>query len=731
MLRGRIKTYEFTLNTSEDSRIRRLDVKFLRKILYSKNDEIDYVEYNNSNKKLIITRNPFRFTTRYKQIRDKSGKAVLINNTVRRKADTEFDVFRNEGSYETTFLNKIVSTLERKGIRLSLAKERDCQEIKSSDPVYSKVCIKKYKCFPDDYDTFTAKFIDPNTQDIINKNIFKKRIMGLTSYFKAAVEALLPKFNADDDIVEEYVDMSIHQLSVYNKIRNNEINKEKSAGIKMATTNDIYKNSSASYKIYSRECCNFAFPEGIERPRPKINKKVFDEGSSKDGASKSDEKTNEFTKEAQLNAALIDTDEVVANIEDDRLSNLGSRTPDIEEFEDKSYTDRLKEALAEIELAKNELLVSGEAGRLNEHSPKFEKILKNITNQVVNTDSTTSDGTHLVYSFFNNVEGLNIFRMVLEANGYARFKIGLDNGIWKIDMNKEDLNKPCYILYSGNEKTDEKEYLRLIFNSEWDKLPDTLRKQLLSIKNRNLPPEDESTVTNNFHGEIIKVFMITSAGAEGITLKNVRAVHLMEPYWHPVRFEQVIGRAVRICSHENLPEVEQKVIVYIYLTRFTQRQLKGNPEAKDEGGKKPLVSTLIMKSDRSKDKKRIITTDEKLYEIANIKKKINASILHAIKESSIDCKVHKKDKDNLQCFTINNPNLDNYTFNPNYEKDAPSQQEEVSLTLYPINYNKNGTKMKYYLKKYDDNSSDMKGILYNYNAYKKNKTLIEVGETGR
>ena len=78
--------------------------------------------------------------------------------------------------------------------------------------------------------------------------------------------------------------------------------------------------------------------------------------------------------------------------------------------------------------------------------------LANNKHFVVNTDSTTSDGTHLVYSFFNNVEGLNIFRMVLEANGYARFKIGLDNGIWKIDMEEADLQKPCYILYSGNEK---------------------------------------------------------------------------------------------------------------------------------------------------------------------------------------------------------------------------------------------------------------------------------------
>ena len=40
--------------------------------------------------------------------------------------------------------------------------------------------------------------------------------------------------------------------------------------------------------------------------------------------------------------------------------------------------------------------------------------------------------------------------------------------------------------------------------------------------------------------------MITASGAEGTSLRNVRFVHLVDPYWHPVRREQVIGRARRI-----------------------------------------------------------------------------------------------------------------------------------------------------------------------------------------
>ena len=70
--------------------------------------------------------------------------------------------------------------------------------------------------------------------------------------------------------------------------------------------------------------------------------------------------------------------------------------------------------------------------------------------------------------------------------------------------------------------------------------------------------------------------MITSSGAEGISLKNTRYVHIMEPYWHPVRTEQVIGRARRICSHHELPKNLQNVKVYIYLATFSKEQLKSD-----------------------------------------------------------------------------------------------------------------------------------------------------------
>ena len=155
----------------------------------------------------------------------------------------------------------------------------------------------------------------------------------------------------------------------------------------------------------------------------------------------------------------------------------------------------------------------------------------------------------------------------------------------------------------------------------------------------------KSISEHNHYGEIIKVFMITQSGAEGISLKNVRYVHLMEPYWHNIRQKQVIGRARRICSHNELPEEERNVNVFQYIMQLTEEQIKGDK------------SIELRLKDKSKlDPTRIITTDESLYEIANIKENLIESLLQVIKETAIDC-IHNDDSKNgtLNCFHFGNP----------------------------------------------------------------------------
>ena len=71
-------------------------------------------------------------------------------------------------------------------------------------------------------------------------------------------------------------------------------------------------------------------------------------------------------------------------------------------------------------------------------------------------------------------------------------------------------------------------------------------------------------MTNNLRGTQIKIIFIGPAGTEGISLSNVRQVHILEPYWNEVRIKQLIGRALRACSHKDLPMEERVVDIFRY-----------------------------------------------------------------------------------------------------------------------------------------------------------------------
>lgn len=85
-----------------------------------------------------------------------------------------------------------------------------------------------------------------------------------------------------------------------------------------------------------------------------------------------------------------------------------------------------------------------------------------------------------------------------------------------------------------------------------------------------------ATDDNNVNGEKVKVIIISRAGSEGIDFKNIRQTHIIEPWYNMSRIEQIIGRAVRFCSHKDLPFEERNVEIYLYGT-----QTNDNIEAVD------------------------------------------------------------------------------------------------------------------------------------------------------
>lgn len=68
----------------------------------------------------------------------------------------------------------------------------------------------------------------------------------------------------------------------------------------------------------------------------------------------------------------------------------------------------------------------------------------------------------------------------------------------------------------------------------------------------------------NIDGKNIKVVLLTQIAAEGLSLYNIREVHVLEPWFHMNRLDQVIGRAIRTCSHKSLPLQKRNVTVFLH-----------------------------------------------------------------------------------------------------------------------------------------------------------------------
>lgn len=113
---------------------------------------------------------------------------------------------------------------------------------------------------------------------------------------------------------------------------------------------------------------------------------------------------------------------------------------------------------------------------------------------------------------------------------------------------------------------------------------------------------------DNIKGGKIKIVLGSPAIKEGVSFKNIRQVHIMEPYWNLARLAQVIGRASRFCSHKDLPEEKRLVRVYIYIA----------------------VHENIKE-----------TVDQYIMKLAHQKSKLVNEFETALKEIAIDCSLFK------------------------------------------------------------------------------------------
>lgn len=424
---------------------------------------------------------------------------------------------------------------------------------------------QKDMLLPRDNDEFNAYFVDLDKQRIKNAFLLARRIQGLVSYYEVYSPELYPTQHPAQVVK---LPLSAGQFTRYVEVRYEERKREDQAR-----------------KNRMQAAAN-------------NNKDVFQNNTG----------VYRMTSRALCNFVFPT----------DIKRPYGAQNHDTHlESIDGDADAQIKEALSQLSRARGTYL---HVSKLQDYSPKMHAILKHINKCA---------GTSLIYSQFRNVEGLGVMAMCLDANGYVELRLKKAQGAWAFDVRPEDREKPKYIRFMSNK--EETKILMDIFNSSFENVPRSLLDQMHAFMPQGARRSGSAPAApyTNLRGELVKVMMITQSGSEGISLKNVRQVHIMEPYWNNIRIDQVIGRAVRANSHVALPPQERQVHVYVYVSTLTPEQL-----AKDQ-------------KLRSNDSG--ITSDEYLYDIAMRKTRIVSGILSVLKEAAVDCSLHEGHHEGVRC----------------------------------------------------------------------------------
>lgn len=496
----------------------------------------------------------------------------------------------------SSLVEKEIDTRSLRDNRLDILKK---EMIKLFGVTIKKTAHENHKLLPDD-DSFNDFFsfttdieqledIRQPLAPMRNKKVFMRRLQGIISYYESFDESRFPRVPA---MMFVHIKMPDKVFEKYELVREKERQKEKRGRRQRLKPNQSDKILSLeTYKAFSRALCLFCFPDEIPRIYPSDIRKAFIkeldvEGLVESGNSKSSNSHDEDKEKERKNES----------------SSL--------------YESKKAEMMMSLRKNKKKYLMGD---GLKTYGPKYYELMLKLKD---------SPGSALIYSHFREIEGIGIMKEVLNAHEYfmldAVFK---KNEGWSLDLpsDKNKWTKPFYIVFSKDKTKNN--ILIDIFNSHFENLqqyPIIFHQvnELLKVKQA----ESGKRIENNIRGDLIKVVMITQSGAEGISLKNVRQVHILEPYWNPIRIKQVIGRAVRVDSHKQLPPQDRVVNTYMYIM---------------------TLGNHVLEEDFNR------TSDEFLKGIADRKQRQIESVQSLLQMTAVDCSLNKKAHKHIEsCFRM-------------------------------------------------------------------------------
>jgi len=209
-------------------------------------------------------------------------------------------------------------------------------------------------------------------------------------------------------------------------------------------------------------------------------------------------------------------------------------------------------------------------------------------------------GTAFIYSNLVKAGGMEIFAEALRENGYLEYQensndydikdntIDYKTGKTFSEIQKEgnvsEFKPATYLLITGG------------MDDSGEDLPEIKQKIIREVFNK----------PSNKYGKNLKFILGTKVMNEGITLENIKEIHILDVHYNLGKVDQVIGRGIRMCKHLAVINDKNrfpKVNVYRYVAALNNS----------------------------------LSTDETLYKKAELKYILIKKVERGLKEVALDC----------------------------------------------------------------------------------------------
>lgn len=320
-------------------------------------------------------------------------------------------------------------------------------------------------------------------------------------------------------------------------------------------------------------------------------------------------------------------------------------------------------------------------------SPKIKKIYDNVTSH--------KDQNGVIYSQFKGYGGLAAIMDYLNSNGWSMWNESLTISPDEIDEVPDEVAEVA--IEGSHEKVEKRRMGGSDYHIErLQSLMSELKRgsydgksvkkgaaesrngRTYAVISGDVDVNTRQHIQNiynspeNANGRIIALLLITSTGAEGLDLKNVRHIHVTEPPWTYARMAQIFSRGVRNDAHLMLPPDQRNVQCYVYLSTSPN----GEP-----------------------------TTDIELYESCIREQHTQETFVEAVRETAIECSLNNEMNCRV-CQPTNRPLFTNDVYMDLQSEDPCKPYKETQTAATKIDVNGRS----YYYKKYDKS-------VYGYKVY--------------